>query len=136
MRRLRQCADDASPRQIDLECIVLVAFGVAQQQVGRARKTGLVCRLSAQHRFCRGVTPRLVRDTAERKTRLLDRSAFEFQDGGKEWTVLFHDLQGFGGQLSVFYGGIDGLDATPLDKPLVAPELLDVASNAIVFGTA
>jgi hypothetical protein len=62
--------------------------------------------------------------------------AFEYQDPTQAWTVLFHDLEGFSGQLSVFYGGLDGLQATPLNEPLVAPELLDVASNVTVLSTA
>lgn len=62
--------------------------------------------------------------------------AFEYQDITKEWTVLFHDLEGATGRLSAFYEGIDGLQSAPLDKPFVAPELSEVASDVVVFGTA
>jgi len=62
--------------------------------------------------------------------------AFEYQDTTRAWTVLFHDLDGVNGRLSAFYAGLDGLQATPVDQPLVAPELLDVASNVAVFSTA
>src|SRR5882757_2911398 len=76
---LSQCANDAAPRQVDLEGIVLITPGVAQQQIGGAPKTGLVGSLSAQRCFGQHVTPWLVRDTAERKTRLLDGIVLEFQ---------------------------------------------------------
>lgn len=60
---------------------------------------------------------------------------FEYQDASKEWTVLFHDMQGPNGRLSMFRGGIDALQGTPPDSPLVAPELVEVASNVIALGT-
>jgi hypothetical protein len=47
LRRLRQGANDAAPRQLDLEGVVIVASGVLQQQIRRAGKTGLVSGLSA-----------------------------------------------------------------------------------------
>lgn len=63
--------------------------------------------------------------------------AFEYQDGTKQWTVLFHDMQLQGaGKLSVFRDGIDALESTPPEKPLSMPELSTVASNVIVFGTS
>jgi hypothetical protein len=62
--------------------------------------------------------------------------AFEYQDSTKEWTVLFHDLDGTSGRLSAFYDGIDGLQSVPLDQPFVAPELSEVASDVVVLGTA
>jgi hypothetical protein len=62
--------------------------------------------------------------------------AFEYQDSTRNWTALFHDAQADGtGKLSVFYAGLDGLQATPPDQPFVAPELSKVASNVIVFST-
>jgi len=62
--------------------------------------------------------------------------AFEYQDTTKAWTVLFHDLDGVNGRLSAFYAGLDGLQATPVDQPFVAPELLDVASKVTALSTA
>jgi hypothetical protein len=62
--------------------------------------------------------------------------AFEYQDTTKNWTVLFHDMQGETGRLSVFPNGLDALLATPPDAPFVAPELSDVASKVIVLGTS
>ena len=41
-RCLHQCPNDAAARQFDLEGIVCVALGVAQQQVGRMRESGLI----------------------------------------------------------------------------------------------
>jgi hypothetical protein len=61
---------------------------------------------------------------------------FEYRDATKEWTVLFHDMQSESGRLSMFPGGIDELQSTPPDSPLVVPELADVASNAVVLGTS
>jgi hypothetical protein len=60
---------------------------------------------------------------------------FEYQDGTKDWTVLFHDMQGVNGKLSVFSGGLDGLEGTPPESPLIAPELSEVASDVIALGT-
>lgn len=62
--------------------------------------------------------------------------AFEYQDTTREWTVLFHELNGLSGQLSVFYAGLDGLQATPPDQPFAPPELIEVASNVTVVSTA
>ena len=62
--------------------------------------------------------------------------AFEYQDSTKEWTVLFHDMQAGVGRLSVFSAGLDGLQSVPANKPFVAPELTEVASNVIVLGTS
>lgn len=62
--------------------------------------------------------------------------AFEYQDPTRAWTVLFHDMQGETGRLSVFPDGLDQLEATPPDAPFVAPQLSDVASNVIVLGTS
>jgi hypothetical protein len=65
--------------------------------------------------------------------------AFEYRDSTRNWTVLFHDLilpgqaQGQNGQLSVFYGTLDALQATPLTAPFAAPELQMIAPSAGVF---
>ena len=74
-------ADDGAARQLDLEGVVLVAFGVAQQEVGGVRESACARALAAQRRFGRRIAPRLVRDAAERQARLLDRAAFKFQRG-------------------------------------------------------
>src|SRR5215472_14417731 len=81
-RRLRQRTDDGPAREIDLEGIVLEALGVAQQEVGSPGECRLVNGLPAQRRFGRRVAPRLVRDAAERQTRLFDRVvSFQLQRG-------------------------------------------------------
>jgi hypothetical protein len=49
--------------------------------------------------------------------------------------VLFHDMQNAFGRLSVLPGGLDGLEATPVDRELVLPELSEVASNVVVVST-
>ncbi len=65
--------------------------------------------------------------------------AFEYRDQTQQWTALFHDLILPGqpgaenGQLSVFYGTLDALEATAIDQPLTAPELLPIAPRAAVF---
>src|SRR4051794_20995068 len=41
VRRLRQRADNAAPRQVDLEGVVRVTFGVAQQHARCLREAGL-----------------------------------------------------------------------------------------------
>jgi hypothetical protein len=68
--------------------------------------------------------------------------AFEYRDSTRQWTVLFHDLilpgqpHGQNGQLSVFYGTLDALQATPLTAPLSAPDLQMIAPSAGVFRVA
>jgi len=62
--------------------------------------------------------------------------AFEYQDSSRKWTVLFHDMQAGVGRLSAFPAGLDGLDAVPPAAPFAAPELTDVASNVVAFGTS
>ncbi|MEI9951669.1 MAG: hypothetical protein WDO74_22485 [Pseudomonadota bacterium] len=67
---------------------------------------------------------------------------FEYRDSTRQWTVLFHDLilpgqaHGQNGQLSVFYGTLDALQATPLTAPLAAPDLQVIAPTAGVFRVA
>lgn len=61
--------------------------------------------------------------------------AFEYRDSTKKWTVLFHDMQEGIGRLSAFPDGLDELADVAPEAPFVAPELTDVASNVVVFGT-
>jgi hypothetical protein len=61
---------------------------------------------------------------------------FEFQDGTKQWTVLFHDTHEGVGRLSVLPSGLDELASVPPDEPLVMPGLSPVAANVIMHGTA
>jgi hypothetical protein len=63
-------------------------------------------------------------------------SAFEYQDGTRQWTVLFHDLDGNKGKLSAFYGGIDGLQTTAPDRPFVTPVFSEVATNVSALRTS
>jgi hypothetical protein len=68
--------------------------------------------------------------------------AFEYRDTTNEWTALFHDLippgqaQGQNGQLSVFYGTLDSLQATPPSAPFTAPDLELIAPSVGVFRIA
>lgn len=62
--------------------------------------------------------------------------AFEYRDGSRAWTVLFHDMVAGFGRLSAFSGNLDQLGATPEDVPLQAPELSLVAPNVVVAGTS
>src|SRR4051794_6224631 len=82
VRCLGQCADDATPRQLNLEGIVLVSPGFAQQDIRRARESRLFCRLVAQCAFGFTVTPRLMRNSAKRKPRIPDCSAVKLQCSG------------------------------------------------------
>ena len=61
---------------------------------------------------------------------------FEFLDGSREWTVLFHDWQGDSGRLSRFPGTLDSLASTPADAAFASPELEEVASSVGVSTTA
>jgi hypothetical protein len=64
--------------------------------------------------------------------------SFEYTDAGKQWTVLFHDLDltTQRGTLSAFYGSLDALSATPTDQPFTAPALEAIAHNVGVFRSA
>src|SRR5947209_12173820 len=73
LRRLRQRTYDRAARQFDLEIIMSVTFGAAEQCVGSLLEARSRCSLSAQCCFGRLVAPRLVRDAAERQPRLFDR---------------------------------------------------------------
>src|SRR5690242_4357226 len=81
-RRLAQRAYDAAPGKLDLECVVLIPLGRPEGEIG--------CRLET---FCRRgapgeqflsfqVTPRLVRDAAERQPRAIDPVAVYCEPDG------------------------------------------------------
>src|SRR5260370_16815758 len=78
-RGLCERARDTAAREIDLEGVVRVALGVAQQPVRRASERRGIGRLPAQGGFGLWVAPRPVRDTPERATSLLDATALQFQ---------------------------------------------------------
>src|SRR6476659_3236705 len=78
-RGLCERAHDTAVREINLEGVVCVAFGVAQQQVRRARERRGIGRLPAQDGFGLRVAPRPVRDTPQRETSLLDGVAIELK---------------------------------------------------------
>ena len=61
--------------------------------------------------------------------------SFEYKDSNGQWTALFHDVKmpQEQGQISVFSGTLDALNATPIDQPFVLPELLPVTGNAGLF---
>src|SRR5262245_24429953 len=80
-RGLRQGANDGAAGEIDLEGIVRISLGVAQQDVGRLRESGRTGGLPAQRRLSRRVAPRLVRDAAQRQTGFFDRASVEVQRG-------------------------------------------------------
>jgi hypothetical protein len=61
---------------------------------------------------------------------------FEYQDGTKQWTVLFHDMHDGVGRLSVLQDGLDELGSVPPDEPFTMPGLTAVASNVVTRGTA
>src|SRR5258705_4214062 len=89
LRRAARClcerAHEAAAREIDLEGVVLVASGIAQQHVRGAGECCGIGRLSAQDRFSARIAPRLVRHTAEREARLLDGVAIELEpDPGRD----------------------------------------------------
>lgn len=55
--------------------------------------------------------------------------AYEYQDGTKQWTVLFDDVDGDNGRLSAFNGSIDALQGTSPDSPFETPKLETIATN-------
>lgn len=67
---------------------------------------------------------------------------FEYRDATRQWTALYHDLilpgrpHGQNGQLSVFYGTLDALQATPITAPLIAPDLQLIAPSVGAFRIA
>src|SRR5262249_46213614 len=72
-------ARDTAAREIDLEGVVCVSFGVAQQHVRRASEGRGIGRLPAQSSFGLWIAPRPVRDAPERETSLLDDIAIELE---------------------------------------------------------
>jgi hypothetical protein len=62
--------------------------------------------------------------------------SFEFQDANRQWTVLFHDWQGYSGQLSAFPGTLDSLAATPVTAPFKSPTLEEVAPDVALYSTS
>ena len=78
-RGLRQRAHDRPARQINFKVVATIASGVAQQRVRRARKRRGVGRPAAQRRFSLRISPRLVRDAAERHASLLYEVPIEFE---------------------------------------------------------
>src|SRR5262245_8689940 len=79
IRGLRQSPHDAAAGELDLESVVGVALGVAQEQIGGARERRRPGRLPAQRRLGRRIAPGLVGDAAERQTGLLDGVAIELE---------------------------------------------------------
>src|SRR5262245_3524520 len=76
---LCECAHDTAAREIDLEGVVCVSFGVAQQHIRRASERRGISRLPTQSSFGLRIAPRLVGDTPERETPLLDDTAIELE---------------------------------------------------------
>jgi hypothetical protein len=74
-------------------------------------------------------------DRLEIVAQRVPQRGFEFTDASREWTVLFHDLQGASGRLSRFAGTLDGLGRTPRDAPFARPELEEVDPNVGAFTT-
>src|SRR5262249_57484249 len=78
-RRLGQRTQDAAPRQLDLEVVVAEAARVSQHGLSCMQEIFARGRRSVELRFGLTIAPRLVRDAAERQTRLLDRVALDFE---------------------------------------------------------
>src|SRR6266508_941676 len=78
-RRLRQRAQDAAPRQLDLEVVVAEAARISQHGFGRVQEALPRCRRSVELRFGFTVAPGLVGYSAEREARLLDRAALDIE---------------------------------------------------------
>ncbi|HEY8944135.1 MAG TPA: hypothetical protein VIM73_07730 [Polyangiaceae bacterium] len=64
------------------------------------------------------------------------REAFEYEDEQNRWTAFFHEFDGTHGRLSLMVGDVDGLEATPLDRPVPAVELETIAPSIPYFGAA
>src|SRR2546426_4885110 len=77
--RLLQRTQDAAPRQLDLEVVVAEAARIAQHRLGRVQEALRRRRRSVELRFGFRVAPWLVRDSAEREARLLDRAALDIE---------------------------------------------------------
>src|SRR6516162_8242089 len=78
-RRLGQRTQDAAPRQLDLEVVVAEAARVPQHGLSCTQEIFARGRRSVELRLGLTVAPRLVRDAAERQTRLLDRVALDLR---------------------------------------------------------
>src|SRR5690349_8714476 len=78
-RGLRERAHEGAAREIDLEGVVLVASGLAQQHIRRAGERHGVGRLSLQDRFGTRIAPWLVRDATKCEPGFLDRVAIELE---------------------------------------------------------
>src|SRR6185295_5332072 len=70
---------DGAVRQADLEIVVPIALGAAQQDVRGSRECARVGALAAQQDFGRGTAPWLVCDATERQTGIFDRVAVELE---------------------------------------------------------
>src|SRR5262249_61576740 len=70
-RRLRERAHNRPAREVDLEGVVPKALGVAQNEICGLGERRLAGGLSPQLSFGLRVTPRLMRDAPQRKSRIL-----------------------------------------------------------------
>ena len=68
-------------RKADLEIVVPIALGAAQQDVRRSREGARVGALAAQDDFGRGAAPWFMRNAAERQASFLDRVTVKFKRG-------------------------------------------------------
>src|SRR6516162_5942234 len=78
-RGLCKRARNATTSEIDLEGVVLVALGVAQQRVCRASERRRIGRSPAQLGFGLWIAPRFMRNPAGREAPLPDRVAIELE---------------------------------------------------------
>jgi hypothetical protein len=78
-RGLTKRPHDGAPRQADLEVVVPIALGTAQQDVRGSRECARVGALAAQDDFGRGAPPWFMRNAAERQASFLDRVAVKFE---------------------------------------------------------
>ena len=101
VRRLCQRPHDGAARQIDLEGVVRVAFGVAQQCVGRSHKRFALRTLPAQRRFYAKIAPWLVGDASQRQPRLFDCIAVELESSRHR-----HQGEGVGQAVADFQIGV------------------------------
>src|SRR5215472_451503 len=78
-RRLGQRAQDAAPRQLDLEVVVAEPARVSQHGVSGTHEVFARGWRPIQLGFGLRIAPRLVRDAAERQARLFDRAALDVE---------------------------------------------------------
>ena len=81
-RRLRQGPHNGAAGQIDLESVVGMALGVAQQRVGRAHEGFALRRPPVQRCFDAEIAPGLVGDAAEGQPHTFDCLAVKLERGG------------------------------------------------------